>query len=79
MTKTLKQQILWFGPILLLWSMIVLPSCSHAVWGSLDDGANLTIAQAGASAALIIKSNAGRVCVSGGEKGGQNGGDVVPP
>jgi hypothetical protein len=60
MTKALKQRILWFGPIVLLWSMIVLPSCSHAVWGSFDDGANLAIAQAGARAALII--NGGRVC-----------------
>jgi len=50
--STVKQRVLWFGPILLLWTLIIVPSAFHAVWGSRDDGTTLIIAQAGLGASF---------------------------
>ncbi len=38
-----KQNILWFVPVIILWTIIILPSSFDAVWGSLDDGVTLVM------------------------------------
>ena len=42
--STSLKKIVWFVPILFLWSLIILPASFRPVWGSLDDGVTLTMA-----------------------------------
>jgi hypothetical protein len=51
--------VVWFAVPLLLWSAVVLPATAGAVWGSLDDGVALTLAEQGP--AFAFDGYAGRL------------------
>jgi hypothetical protein len=59
MRDSKSRRIFWFGPVVLLWAVIILPSSFHAVWASFDDGVTLVMAKLGLSACFNM--NAGRI------------------
>jgi hypothetical protein len=55
----IKHFVFSFIPVVLLWAIIILPSCRRAVWSSLDDGAALVMARYGLAASF--NTNGGRI------------------